>query len=185
MGGTWSTRSHGTEQTDGQDRPVHLVPVLLGEGRRLFDSLGPDHIASGDLAGEIAALKREPGKDLIAWGGGGLRAVTEQAPPRRRIPARASAGRAGRRVPAVLRAHRTLRARSHRSPALRRRIGTPRLPPGARRSVIWECDPVRLAATCWLRWLPTWSGSKSRRGPGPAASSMPPMPACSPSGTEK
>ena len=23
---------------------IHLVPVLLGEGRRLFDSLGPDHI---------------------------------------------------------------------------------------------------------------------------------------------
>jgi len=26
-------------------------------------------IARGDLAGEIAALKREPGKDMIAWGG--------------------------------------------------------------------------------------------------------------------
>ena len=26
-------------------------------------------IASGDLADEIGALKREPGKDLIAWGG--------------------------------------------------------------------------------------------------------------------
>jgi dihydrofolate reductase len=26
-------------------------------------------IASGDLAGVVAALKREPGKDLIAWGG--------------------------------------------------------------------------------------------------------------------
>ncbi|HYS38403.1 MAG TPA: hypothetical protein VEO01_22530, partial [Pseudonocardiaceae bacterium] len=23
---------------------IHLVPVLLGGGRRLFDSLGPDHI---------------------------------------------------------------------------------------------------------------------------------------------
>jgi dihydrofolate reductase len=26
-------------------------------------------IASGDLAGEVSALKREPGKDMIAWGG--------------------------------------------------------------------------------------------------------------------
>ncbi len=23
---------------------IHLVPVLFGEGRRLFDDLGPDHI---------------------------------------------------------------------------------------------------------------------------------------------
>jgi dihydrofolate reductase len=23
---------------------IHLVPVLLGEGRRLFDELGPEHI---------------------------------------------------------------------------------------------------------------------------------------------
>jgi hypothetical protein len=23
---------------------IHLVPVLLGQGRRLFDSLGPQHI---------------------------------------------------------------------------------------------------------------------------------------------
>ncbi len=26
-------------------------------------------IASGDLADEVSALKREPGKDMIAWGG--------------------------------------------------------------------------------------------------------------------
>ena len=29
-------------------------------------------IAGGDLADEIGALKREPGKDLIAWGGATL-----------------------------------------------------------------------------------------------------------------
>jgi hypothetical protein len=23
---------------------LHLVPLLLGQGRRLFDALGPDHI---------------------------------------------------------------------------------------------------------------------------------------------
>jgi dihydrofolate reductase len=23
---------------------IHLIPILLGQGRRLFDSLGPEHI---------------------------------------------------------------------------------------------------------------------------------------------
>jgi dihydrofolate reductase len=32
-------------------------------------SKGPSTIGSGDLADEINALKREPGKDMIAWRG--------------------------------------------------------------------------------------------------------------------
>jgi dihydrofolate reductase len=35
----------------------HLVPVLLGEGRRLFDSLGPDHI-------ELELVRRVEGRDV-------------------------------------------------------------------------------------------------------------------------
>jgi dihydrofolate reductase len=31
----------GTACTSGE---IHLVPVLLGQGRRLFDHLGPEHI---------------------------------------------------------------------------------------------------------------------------------------------
>jgi dihydrofolate reductase len=36
---------------------IHLVPVLLGEGRRLFDSLGPDHI-------ELELVRRLEGQDV-------------------------------------------------------------------------------------------------------------------------
>jgi hypothetical protein len=35
---------------------IHLVPVLLGGGRRLFDSLGPDHI-------ELELVRRLEGRD--------------------------------------------------------------------------------------------------------------------------
>ena len=35
---------------------IHLVPVLLGDGRRLFDSLGPDHI-------ELELARRLEGRD--------------------------------------------------------------------------------------------------------------------------
>jgi dihydrofolate reductase len=36
---------------------IHLVPVLLGEGRRLFDSRGPDHI-------ELELVRRLEGRDV-------------------------------------------------------------------------------------------------------------------------
>jgi len=36
---------------------IHLVPVLLGEGRRLFDSLGPGHI-------ELELVRRVEGRDV-------------------------------------------------------------------------------------------------------------------------
>jgi len=36
---------------------IHLVPVLLGEGRRLFDSLGPGHI-------ELELVRRLEGRDV-------------------------------------------------------------------------------------------------------------------------
>jgi riboflavin biosynthesis pyrimidine reductase len=36
---------------------IHLVPVLLGGGRRLFDSLGPGHI-------EFELVRRLEGRDV-------------------------------------------------------------------------------------------------------------------------
>jgi dihydrofolate reductase len=33
---------------------IHLIPVLLGQGRRLFDHLGPEHIA-------LAICRMRPG----------------------------------------------------------------------------------------------------------------------------
>jgi len=37
---------------------IHLVPVLLGGGRRLFDGLGPDHI-------ELELARRLEARDVI------------------------------------------------------------------------------------------------------------------------
>jgi dihydrofolate reductase len=42
-------------------------------------------IARGDLAPEIATLKREPGKDMLAWGGR-VRPIAQQTRARRRVP---------------------------------------------------------------------------------------------------
>lgn len=36
---------------------IHLIPVLLGDGRRLFDHLGPDHI-------ELDLVRRLEDRDL-------------------------------------------------------------------------------------------------------------------------
>jgi dihydrofolate reductase len=36
---------------------IHLVPVLLGGGRRLFDQLGPDHV-------ELDLVRRLEGRDV-------------------------------------------------------------------------------------------------------------------------
>jgi dihydrofolate reductase len=70
-------------------------------------------IASGDLAGEISALKREPGKDMIAWGGAAFAQSLSRLGLVDEYLARGSAGGAGRRAPAVRGAHRALRARPH------------------------------------------------------------------------
>jgi riboflavin biosynthesis pyrimidine reductase len=40
---------------------IHLVPVLLGDGRRLFDGLGPDHI-------ELHLLRRLEARDVAHLG---------------------------------------------------------------------------------------------------------------------
>jgi hypothetical protein len=56
--------------SDGEyAKPMNEIPKLVFS-RTLTKADWPQStIASGDLADEINALKREPGKDLIAWGG--------------------------------------------------------------------------------------------------------------------
>jgi dihydrofolate reductase len=54
---------------DEYAKPMNEIPKLVFS-RTLTKADWPQStIASGDLADEINALKREPGKDLIAWGG--------------------------------------------------------------------------------------------------------------------
>jgi dihydrofolate reductase len=49
--------------------PMNDIPKVVFS-RTLERAEWPEsRIARGDLAAEIAALKREPGKDMIAWGG--------------------------------------------------------------------------------------------------------------------
>ncbi|WP_374194680.1 hypothetical protein [Streptomyces sp. VRA16 Mangrove soil] len=43
------------------EREIHLVPVLLGDGRRLFDQLGEEHIER-DL--ELDLVRRPEDRDV-------------------------------------------------------------------------------------------------------------------------
>ena len=113
MAGFWPTSD------DEYAAPMNDIPKVVFS-RTLTKADWPQStIASGDLADEIGALKREPGKDLIAWGGAAfaqslsrLRLVDEYRLVR-------TARGAGRRAPAVRGAHRALGARPHRGPGLR------------------------------------------------------------------
>jgi dihydrofolate reductase len=54
---------------DAYAAPMNEIPKVVFS-RTLERAEWPDsRIARGDLAEEIASLKREPGKDLLAWGG--------------------------------------------------------------------------------------------------------------------
>lgn len=49
--------------------PMNEIPKIVFSKTLLRAEWRESRIARGDLADEIAALKREPGKDLFAWGG--------------------------------------------------------------------------------------------------------------------
>jgi dihydrofolate reductase len=49
--------------------PMNDIPKVVFSKTLTTADWPQSTIASGDLAEEISALKREPGKDLIAWGG--------------------------------------------------------------------------------------------------------------------
>ena len=92
----------------------------------------PDsRIARGDLAEEIAALKNEPGGEIMAHGG----AAFVQARPDRRVPPGDPPGRPGRRAAAVQGPAQAAAREPHRGPDLRRRHRHPRLPAGRRHGV--------------------------------------------------
>jgi dihydrofolate reductase len=64
-------RTRAGHSADASSAPaVARTPVLVVFSRTLERADWADsRIARGDLAEEMAALKREPGKDMLAWGG--------------------------------------------------------------------------------------------------------------------
>jgi len=63
MAGFWP---HSDEE---YAKPMNDIPKVVFSKTLTRADWPQSTIASGDLADEISALKREPGKDLIAWGG--------------------------------------------------------------------------------------------------------------------
>jgi dihydrofolate reductase len=53
---------------DEYAKPMNDIPKVVFSRTLTRADWPQSTIASGDLADEISALKREPGKDLIAWG---------------------------------------------------------------------------------------------------------------------
>jgi dihydrofolate reductase len=54
---------------DAYAAPMNEIPKVVFSSTLARADWPDSRIARGDLAEEIAALKREPGKDLMAWGG--------------------------------------------------------------------------------------------------------------------
>jgi dihydrofolate reductase len=54
---------------DAYAAPMNELPKVVFSGTLERAEWADSRIARGDLAEEIAELKREPGKDVIAWGG--------------------------------------------------------------------------------------------------------------------
>ena len=63
MAGFWPTSD------DEYAAPMNDIPKVVFSQKLAKADWAPSTIASGDLAEEISALKREPGQDMIAWGG--------------------------------------------------------------------------------------------------------------------
>ena len=63
--------------------PMNDIPKVVFSKTLTKADWAQSTIASGDLADEIGALKREPGQDMIAWGG----AAFAQSLSRLRLPA--------------------------------------------------------------------------------------------------
>src|ERR687884_839252 len=54
---------------DAYAAPMNEIPKVVFSRTLERADWADSRIARGDLAEEIAALKREPGKDMLAWGG--------------------------------------------------------------------------------------------------------------------
>jgi dihydrofolate reductase len=54
---------------DAYAAPMNEIPKVVFSRTLERTEWADSRIASGDLAEEVAALKREPGKEMLAWGG--------------------------------------------------------------------------------------------------------------------
>jgi dihydrofolate reductase len=73
MAGFWPTSS------DDYAAPMNDIPKVVFS-KTLDEAPWPDSsIARGDLADEIAALKSQPGGEIIAWGGAGFAQALSRA----------------------------------------------------------------------------------------------------------
>jgi dihydrofolate reductase len=73
MASFWPTSS------DPYAAPMNEIPKVVFS-KTLTEAPWPESsIASGDLAEEIAALKRQPGGEIVAWGGAGLAQALSRA----------------------------------------------------------------------------------------------------------
>lgn len=66
MAGFWPTSD------DPYAAPMNDIPKVVFSTTLEHADWPQSRIARGDLAEEIAELKREPGKDMLAWGGAGF-----------------------------------------------------------------------------------------------------------------
>ena len=64
MAGFWPTSD------DAYAAPMNEIPKIVFSRTLERADWAGSRIARGELAEEIAALEREPGKDMLAWGGG-------------------------------------------------------------------------------------------------------------------
>lgn len=71
MGRTTYEEMSGFWPTSGDEyaAPMNDIPKVVFSKTLTTADWAQSTIASGDLADEIGALKREPGKDMVAWGG--------------------------------------------------------------------------------------------------------------------
>jgi dihydrofolate reductase len=73
MAGFWPT------STDDYAAPMNEIPKVVFS-RTLAEATWPESsIARGDLADEIAALRSQPGGEIIAWGGAGFAQALSRA----------------------------------------------------------------------------------------------------------
>ena len=57
---------------DAYPAPMNEIPKVVFSSTLERAEWAESRIARGDPAEEIASLKREPGKDMLAWGGAAL-----------------------------------------------------------------------------------------------------------------
>jgi dihydrofolate reductase len=115
---------------DAYAAPMNDIPKVVFSGTLERAEWADSRIARGDLPDEIAKLKREPGKDMIAWGAPrshnrspGLGSSTSTACP--------ATGGTGRGASAVQGPHGAAAARARRRADIQHGRGASRLPPRA------------------------------------------------------